>query len=121
VPKEQTQNVATPDTHRAYNTENKETEITDQKENQKTWDEALKQVAQDLPVGETADRLAGTALIEVTDTRAVISVPNRNALAWFERRLYGQIAKALKTVIGKDVDLQFTSEMGFSPAGSLGV
>jgi chromosomal replication initiation ATPase DnaA len=46
-------------------------------------------------------------LLEVTNTTATISVPNRYAVAWFERRLYSQIATALKTVIGKDVDLQF--------------
>jgi chromosomal replication initiation ATPase DnaA len=46
-------------------------------------------------------------LIEVTEAKAVIFVPNRTAAAWLERRLYGQIAKALKAVIGKDMDLQF--------------
>jgi hypothetical protein len=107
VPKEQWQNVATPDTHRENNTEIKEIEKTDQRENQETWEKAVEQVKQDLPFGETAERLAGTALVEVTDTTAIISVPTRIAVAWFERRLYGQIAKAMKVVVGKDVDLQF--------------
>jgi hypothetical protein len=107
VSTEQPQNVATPDTYRDNNRENKETEITDQKENQETWNKTLEQVKQDLPLGETADRLAGTALIAVTETGATISVPTRTAVAWFERRLYSQIAKAMRTVVGKDVDLQF--------------
>jgi hypothetical protein len=99
------QNVGT--LYRENNTENKEIETTDQRVNQETWNKTVEQVKNDLPLGETADRLAETALIAVTDTKAVIGVPNPFAIAWFERRLYGQIAKAMKTVIGKDVDLQF--------------
>jgi hypothetical protein len=101
------QNVAT--LYRENNTEKKETEKTDQRENQKTWDKALEQVKHDLPLGETEARLTGTTLIEVTDTSALIFVPNRFAIPWFERRLYGQIAKAIKEVVGKDLDLQFVS------------
>jgi hypothetical protein len=79
-------------------------------------------VKKDLPLGETEDRLAGTTLLEVTETVARIGVANPYALALLERRLYSQFAKAMKTVIGKDVDLQFiASEAGFSPAGSFGV
>jgi hypothetical protein len=100
------QNAATH--NRENNTENKELEKTD-RENQKTWDKALEQVKHDLPLGETADRLIGTALVEVTETAATIFVPNRCAVPWFERRLYGQIAKAIKGVVGKDLDLQFVS------------
>jgi hypothetical protein len=91
--------------------ENKEADKTDG-ENQATWQKAVDQVKkdlsadrQDLPLGETADRLIGTALLEVTETSATIFVPNRNALPWFERRLYGQIAKAIKGVVGKGLDL----------------
>jgi hypothetical protein len=126
VPTEPVQNVATPPaqwqqnvstkwkqnvgTHnRENNTENKEEEKTDQRENQKTWDKALEQVKIDLPLGETADRLAGTTLLAVTETAATIFIPNRFAVPWFERRLYGQIAKAIKGVVGKDLDLQFVS------------
>jgi phage replication O-like protein O len=99
---------------RDNNRENKETERTDS-EKQTVWNNALEQVKKDLPPGETADRLAGTTLIEVTETKAVIGVPNRFAVPWFERRLYGQIAKAMKVVVGKDVDLQFiSSDVGFS-------
>ncbi len=108
VPKEHWQNVATPDTHRDNNTENKEIEITD-RENQETWDKTVEQIKKDLPVGETADRLAGTTLLAVTETAATIVVTNRFAVPWFERRLYGQIAKAIKGVVGKDLDLQFVS------------
>jgi hypothetical protein len=100
------QNVGTH--NRENNTENKEIEKTD-REHQETWDKAIEQLKQDLPVGETEARLTGTTLIEVTDTKALIFVPNRNALPWLERRLYGQITKAIKGVVGKDLDLQFVS------------
>jgi hypothetical protein len=100
------QNAATH--NRENNTENKEEEKTD-RENQTIWDKAREQIKKDLPLGETADRLAGTTLIEVTETRAVIGVPNRSAVPWFERRLYSQITKAMKGVVGKDLDLQFVS------------
>ena len=107
VPTERRQTVATPDSHRENNREDRETEITDQRENHETWEKALEQVKKDLPLGETADRLNGTTLIEVTDTAALIFVPNRTAGAWLERRLYRQIANAIKGVVGKEVDLQF--------------
>ena len=107
VPTERRQTVATPDSHRENNREDRETEITDQRENHETWEKALEQVKKDLPPGETADRLNGTTLIEVTDTRALIFVPNRFAVPWLERRLYRQIANAIKGVVGKEVDLQF--------------
>jgi hypothetical protein len=113
-PPERQQNVSTQWrqnvlTHnRENNTENKETEKTD-RENQETWDKALEQVKKDLPLGETEDRLAGTALLEVTDTAARICVANPYAIAWLERRMYGQICKALKGIVGKDLDLQFVT------------
>jgi hypothetical protein len=98
------QNAAT--LNRENNTENKETEKTD-RENQTVWDKALEEVKKALPLGEPADRLAGTALLEVTETAARIFVPNRTAVAWVERRLYDQIVKAMKGVVGRDLDLQF--------------
>jgi transcription initiation factor IIE alpha subunit len=94
--------------YRENNRENKETEKTD-RENQETWEKTVEQVKLDLPVGESEARLAGTTLIEVTETAATIFVPNRFAVPWFERRLYGQIAKAIKGIVGKDLDLQFVS------------
>jgi hypothetical protein len=100
------QNAATQ--YRENNTENKEIEKTN-RENQETWEKTVEQLKQDLPVEEAAARLTGTTLVEVTDTKALIFVPNRNALPWLERRLYGQIAKAIKGVVGKDLDLQFVS------------
>jgi hypothetical protein len=106
VPKEQWQNVGT--LYRDNNTENKETEKTD-RENQETWDKAIEQVKKDLPLGEREARLAGTALIEVTETAARISVVNPFVIPWLERRLYSQIAKAMKGVLGKDLDLQFVA------------
>ena len=101
------QNAATH--NRENNTENKELEKTDQKENQETWDKAREQITINLPLGETADRLTGTTLIEVTNTSALIFVPNRFTIPWLERRLYGQIANAIKGIVGRDLDLQFVS------------
>jgi hypothetical protein len=98
------QNAAT--LYRENNRENKQTEKTD-REKQETWDKALEHVRNDLPLGETEARLAGTALIEVTDTKATIGVGNPTTLPWLERRLYGQIANAMKAVVGKELDLQF--------------
>ena len=98
------QNAATH--NRENNTENKEIENTN-RENQKTWEKTVEQVKHDLPLGEAEARLAGTTLVEVTDTSAVIFVPNRFAIPWIERRLYGQIANAIKGIVGKDIDLQF--------------
>src|SRR5918992_856292 len=77
------------------------------RQTERIWEQTIECLKNELPAGETADRLTGTMLIEVTETKAVIFVPNRTAGAWLERRLYGQIAKALKAVIGKDEDLQF--------------
>jgi hypothetical protein len=94
--------------YRENNTENKETENTD-RENQETWEKTREQVKSDLPLEETEDRLSGTTLLEVTDTTALIFVPNRFAIPWLERRLYQQITKALKGVVGRDVDLQFVT------------
>jgi hypothetical protein len=125
VPTEQTQNVSTEviecqqnaatrwkqnvATHNRENvTENKEEEKTD-RENQTIWENAREQIKKDLPPGETADRLSGTTLIAVTETVAQIFVPNRTVAAWLERRLYRQITKAMKGVVGRDVDLQFVT------------
>jgi hypothetical protein len=97
--------------NRDNNTENKETEKTI-RENQTTWDLTLEKLKGDLPAsdaGEAGTRLTGTTLLQVTDTTARILVPNRFAVAWFERRLYGQICKAMKGVVGKDLDLQFVT------------
>jgi hypothetical protein len=94
-------------------TEQKEPEVTSRadsdsaRENEMTWNKALERLKAGLPGEEVDTRLTGTTLIEVTDTKAKILVPNLFAVAWFERRLYGQIAKAMKGVLGKDLDLQF--------------
>jgi hypothetical protein len=97
-----------PTQYRENTRENKQTEKTD-RENQETWDKAIEQVKSNLPREEAEERLAGTALIEVTDTKARISVPNPHAVVWLERRMYGQIAKAIKGVLGRDLDLQFVT------------
>ena len=102
------QNAAT--YNRENNTENKQTEKTN-RENQETWDKAVEQLKQDLPVGETEARLTGTTLVEVTDTSALIFVPNRFTIPWLERRLYGQIQQAMKSVLERDVDLQFVTSL----------
>jgi hypothetical protein len=94
--------------YRENNRENKETEETN-RENQTTWQLTVEKLQADLPLEEGAARLAGTTLIEVTDTAARIGVTNPSAVAWLERRLYGQITKALKGVVGRDLDLQFVT------------
>jgi hypothetical protein len=104
VSTERTQNVATH--NRDNNTEIKQTEKTD-RENETLWNKTLENLQADLPQEEVVLRLTGTTLIEVTETAARIRVNNPVALAWLERRLYGQIAKAMKRVVGKDLDLQF--------------
>ncbi len=91
---------------RGHIPENKETEKTS-RENQTIWDKALEQLKETQPLEDVAARLTGTTLLEVTETAARIFVPNRNAGAWLERRLYGQIAKAVTGVLGRDLDLQF--------------
>jgi hypothetical protein len=104
VATERAQNVATHT--RDNNTENKETEKAD-RENQTIWTKTIEQLKEVQLLEYVEARLTGTTLIEVTDAKAVIFVPNCTAVAWLERRFYGQIAKAIKGVVGKDVDLQF--------------
>jgi hypothetical protein len=104
VSTERPQNVATH--YRENNTEIKETEKTS-RENQTIWNKTLEQLKQTQPLEDIEALLTSTTLIEVTETAARIFVPNRNAVAWLERRLYGQIVKAMKGVLGKDLDLQF--------------
>jgi hypothetical protein len=72
-----------------------------------TWEKVVAHLTRDLPQEEVTARLAGTALVAVTDTVARIGVTNPTAVVWLERRLYGQIAKTMKGVLGRDVDLQF--------------
>jgi hypothetical protein len=98
------QNAATH--NRDNNRENIETEKTD-RENQTIWSKTIDQLKEAQPLEDVEARLTGTTLIEVTETAARIFVRNRTALPWLERRLYGQIAKAIKGVVGKDLDLQF--------------
>jgi hypothetical protein len=106
------QNVSTqwrqnvPAQNRDYDTENKETEKTN-RENETTWNKTLENLQADLPQEEVAVRLTGTTLIQVTETAARIRVANPFTIPWLERRLYVQIAKAMKEVVGKDLDLQF--------------
>jgi hypothetical protein len=98
------QNVGT--YNRDYNTETKDTERTS-RENETVWRKALEQLKGNLPLGETESRLNGTTLLQVTDTAARIGVTNPFNIAWLERRMYGQICKAMKGVVGRDLDLQF--------------
>jgi phage replication O-like protein O len=77
------------------------------RQTQSVWEHAVEHLQSNLPAGETPDRFTDTLLIEVTDTKAVIFVPDHTVAVWLERRLYLQIAKALKEVVGKELDLQF--------------
>jgi hypothetical protein len=94
--------------YRENNTENIKTEKTD-RENETIWSKTIEQLKEPQPLEDVAARLTGTTLIAVTDTAARIFVPNPNALAWLERRMYAQISKAMKGVLGKDLDLQFVA------------
>ncbi len=76
------------------------------------WNKALEKLKADLSLGEAETRLNGTTLLQVTDTAARIAVPSAYALAWLERRLYREISKAMKGVLGKDLDLQFVTAPG---------
>ena len=107
VPTERLQNVATQD--RDNNTEKKETEKTDQRENQTIWSKTREKLQEAQPLEEVEARLTGTTLIELTDTAAQIGVNNPFAIAWLERRMYREIANAMKGVLGKDLDLQFVA------------
>jgi hypothetical protein len=100
------QNVGTH--NRENNTENKEIEKTD-RENETVWQQIREKVQEGLPIGDSAAQLNGTTLIDVTDTTALIFVANRFAIPWLERRLYGQIQKAMKSILERDVDLQFVT------------
>jgi phage replication O-like protein O len=73
------------------------------------WQKTVEQLKDVLPRGEAETRLTGTTLLQVTDTTALIFVPNLTTRAWLERRFYQQIRHALKGVIGTDVDLQFVT------------
>jgi hypothetical protein len=88
--------------------ENKEPEKTS-RENETTWNKTLEQLQEDLPLGEGERQLKGTTVLQVTDTTARILVPDRFTVAWLERRMYREICKALKGVLGKDLDLQFVA------------
>jgi hypothetical protein len=86
--------------------ENKDTEKTS-RENQTTWNKTLEILRADLPVEEVSAWLTGTTILQITDTAVKILVRNRTDVAWLERRLYRQIATAIKGVVGKELDLQF--------------
>jgi hypothetical protein len=98
------QNVATQD--RENIPENTETEETI-RENQTTWQKTLEKLRTARPLEDAEARLTGTTLLQVTDTAARIAVPSATALLWLERRMYRQIANAIKGVLGRDLDLQF--------------
>jgi chromosomal replication initiation ATPase DnaA len=51
--------------------------------------------------------LKDTLLLQVTDTAARIGVPNRYAIAWLERKMYREISNAMKSILEKDLDLEF--------------
>jgi len=91
---------------RESDTEKKEAEKAS-RENETVWNKTIEKLQEDLPQEEVAARLTGTTLLEVTEIAARIGVLNPFAIPWLERRLYGQIAKAMKGVVGKELDLQF--------------
>jgi hypothetical protein len=96
-------------THNRENAPEKKDAEKTSRENQSVWQQTIDKVREGLPMGEAGIQLKGTALLQLTDTTAKILVANPHAVAWLERRLYGQIAKAMKGVLGKDLDLQFVA------------
>jgi hypothetical protein len=104
VATKQAQNVATH--NRENNTENKETEKTT-RENLTIWTKTIDQLKEAQPLEEVEARLTGTMLLEVSETVARIGVSNPFVIPWLERRMYLQISKAIKVVLGKELDLQF--------------
>jgi phage replication O-like protein O len=91
---------------RDNNAQKKLPEKTD-RENQTIWSKTIDQLKEAQPLEDVETRFTGTTLIEISDTAARIGVANPFAIAWLERRMYGQIAKAMKGVLGRDLDLQF--------------
>ena len=110
---QQAQNVPTEPTENISRAESEEVRLPDSaREHETVWHRTLKQLQADLPAsdaGEAETRLKGTTLLQVTETAARIRVPSAFAIAWLERRMYGQIAKAMKGVLGKDLDLHFVA------------
>ena len=72
------------------------------------WNQTLDQLKEKLP-GSAYQRLEATALLSVADNSAVVMVPNESAAEYFERRHYQGISRALGTVIGQEVEVQFIS------------
>jgi hypothetical protein len=79
------------------------------RENETIWQQTVEKVQEALPIGDSAAKLFGTVLVEVTDTKALIFVPSCQTLVVLERRLCGHIQNAMKGILGRSLDLQFVS------------
>ncbi len=73
------------------------------------WSKVLATLQEQVSPANFNSWLKDTALLQVTDTAAHIAVPNRFAGSLLERRLYREIANAIKGILGKDLDLQFVA------------
>jgi phage replication O-like protein O len=73
------------------------------------WDMTVKRLKEQVPEAIYETWLKDTVLLQVTDQAARIAVPSAFAVAWLERRLYREIASAIKGALGKDLDLQFVT------------
>jgi DNA polymerase III gamma/tau subunit len=96
-------------THNRENTREKKEPERTYRENKQAWNETIENLKANLPLEDIEARLAGTTLIEVTETAALIGVPNRFAVPWLERRLYKQIQNAMNGILGRSLDLQFVA------------
>jgi hypothetical protein len=73
------------------------------------WILTLQRLKKQVPSDIYEAWLKETILLQVTDQAAYVGVPNAFAIAFLERRLYREIAQALREVLQYDVDLQFVT------------
>ena len=71
------------------------------------WSKTLAYLQEQVSPAVFNSWLKDTLLLQVTDTAARIGVPNRYAIAWLERKMYREISNAMKSILEKDLDLEF--------------
>jgi len=74
---------------------------------QTAWSKVLAALKERVSTGNYNGWLKDTVLLQVTDTAARIAAPSRLACTQLEYRLYREISNAMKSILGKDVDLEF--------------
>jgi hypothetical protein len=78
------------------------------------WQKVVERVKNNLPFGESENRMAETRLLRLSDSSAVIGCSTRSSLI-LERRFYEVISQSIKEIIGRMVDLQFYPLPSTSP------